>query len=334
MNFFYKSLPYLAMIFLQLILSFLSIIVKHALDEGLSPHVLVALRMIVAAILVSPFAIVIERNTRPTMTFSTFSKIVLLSLFEPVFSQNLYYTGMKYTTATFTVAMSNILPAMTFIMAWIFGLEIVKLRKLHSLAKILGTLVTVGGAMIMTFVKGVLLDLPWTNGGTIIFKKSASDVKHTDLIKGAVLILVGLFCWACFIIFHAHILSSYPSVLSLAALVCILSSMEGIILAFLVERGNTKIWSIFNLDAKLLAVIFGGIVSCLTYLIMGWLTKKRGPVFVSAFNPLGMVLVAIFSSFFLAERLFLGRVLGAAAIIIGLYMVLCGKSKDQRPSNS
>lgn len=50
-----------------------------------------------------------------------------------------------------------------------------------------------------------------------------------------------------------------------------------------------------------------GIVSCLTYLIMGWLTKKRGPVFVSAFNPLGMVLVAIFSSFFLAERLFLGR---------------------------
>ncbi|XP_044507232.1 WAT1-related protein At5g13670-like [Mangifera indica] len=313
MNFFKKSLPYLAMIFLQFNLASLAIIVKHALDNGLSPRVLVALRMIVAATFISPFAIVIE---------------------SPVFGQNLYYTGMKNTTATFTVAMNNILPAMAVIMAWIFRLEIVKLRKLHSQAKILGTLVAVGGAMITTFVKGTLLDLPWTNGRTIIFMKYAIDVQHTDLMKGAVLIVVGLFCWSCFIILQAHILRSYPSVLSLAALVCILSSMEGIILAFLVERGNTKIWSIFNPDAKLLAVIFGGMVSCSNYLIMGWLTKKGGPVFVTSFNPLGLVLVAIFSSFFLAERLFLGRVLGAVVIIIGLYMVLWGKSKDQRRSNS
>ncbi|XP_044507230.1 WAT1-related protein At2g39510-like [Mangifera indica] len=322
MNFFKKSLPYLAMIFHQFNLASMAIIVKHALGNGLSPHVLVALRMVVVAILVSPFAIVMERNTRPMMTLSTFSKIVLLSLFEPVLSQNFSYIGMKYTTATFNVSMSNILPAMTFIMAWIFRLEIVKLRKLHGQAKIVGTLVAVGGGIIMTFVKGTLLDLPWTNGRTIIFKKSATDVEHTDLMKGGGLIV-------------AHILRSYPSVLSLAALVCILGSIEGIILAFLVERGNTKIWSIFNPDAKLLAVIYGGMMSCSTYLIMRWLMKNRGPVFVTSFNPLGMVLVTIFSSFFLAERLFLGRVLGAAVIIIGLCMVLWGKkSKDQRHSNS
>ncbi|XP_044507225.1 WAT1-related protein At2g39510-like [Mangifera indica] len=334
MNFFKKSLPYLAMIFQQFNLASMAIIVKHALDNGLSPHVLVALRMVVAAILVSPFAIVMERNTRPMMTLSTFFKIVLLSLFEPVLSQNFSDTGMKYTTATFNVSMSNALPAMTFIMAWIFRLEIVKLRKLHGQAKIVGTLLAVGGGIIMTFVKGTLLDLPWKNGINIIFKKSATDVEHTDLMKGAGLIVVGLFCWSCFIILQAHILRSYPSVLSLAALVCIFGSIEGIILALLVERGNTKIWSIFNPDAKLLAVIYGGMMSCSTYLIMGWLMKNRGPVFVTSFNPLGMVLVTIFSSFFLAERLFLGRVLGAAVIIIGLCMVLWGKSKDQRHSNS
>ncbi|XP_044507231.1 WAT1-related protein At2g39510-like [Mangifera indica] len=291
----------------------MGIIVKYALDNGLSPHVLVALRMVVAAIFISPLSIVIER---------------------PALSQNFSCTGMKYTTATFNVSMSNILPAMTFIMAWIFRLEIVKLRKLHGQAKILGTLVAIGGGIIMTFVKGTLLDLPWKNGRTIIFKKSATDVEHTDLMKGAGLIVVGLFCWSCLIILQAHILRSYPSVLSLAALVCILGSIEGIILAFLVERGNTKIWSIFNPDAKPLAVIYGGMMSCSTYLIMGWLIKKREPVFVTSFNPLSMVLVTIFSSFFLAERLFLGRVLGAVVIIIGLYMVLWGKSKDQLCSNS
>ncbi|XP_044507223.1 WAT1-related protein At2g39510-like [Mangifera indica] len=150
----------------------MAIIVKHALDNGLSPHVLVALRMVVAAILVSPFAIVMER---------------------PVLSQNFSYTGMKYTTATFNVSMSNALPAMTFIMAWIFRLEIVKLRKLHGQAKIVGTLLAVGGGIIMTFVKGTLLDLPWKNGINIIFKKSATDVEHTYLMKGAGLIVVGTY---------------------------------------------------------------------------------------------------------------------------------------------
>ncbi|KAK3028830.1 hypothetical protein RJ639_038657 [Escallonia herrerae] len=38
---------------------------------------------------------------------------------RPVIDQNLYYAGMKYTTATFATAMTNILPAITFCMAWI-----------------------------------------------------------------------------------------------------------------------------------------------------------------------------------------------------------------------
>ncbi|KAJ0102019.1 hypothetical protein Patl1_06293 [Pistacia atlantica] len=300
------------------------------MTDGLSPLVLVALRMLVAAILISPFAIVLERNTRPKMTFPIFAKIVLLSLFEPVLSQNLYYTGMKYTTATYTVAMCNILPAMAFIMAWIFGLEIVKISKVHSQAKILGTIVAVGGAMIMTFVKGSLLELPWTNGRTGVHNKSGSDMQDTDLIKGAVMIIAGCFFWSCFIILQAFILKSYPSELSLTALVCTLSSVEGVILAFAVERGNTKIWSIFNPDVKLLA----GMVSCTAYFIMGWLMKKRGPVFVSSFNPLGMVIIAVLSSFLLAEKLFLGRVIGATVIVIGLYMILWGKSKERRCSKS
>lgn len=39
---------------------------------------------------------------------------------RPVLDQNLYYLGMKYTSATFTSATVNVLPALTFIMAIIF----------------------------------------------------------------------------------------------------------------------------------------------------------------------------------------------------------------------
>jgi len=39
---------------------------------------------------------------------------------RPVIDQNFYYAGLKFTGPTFACAMSNILPAMTFVLAVIF----------------------------------------------------------------------------------------------------------------------------------------------------------------------------------------------------------------------
>lgn len=38
---------------------------------------------------------------------------------RPALDQNLYYTGMKYTTATFASAMTNMVPGLVFLMAWL-----------------------------------------------------------------------------------------------------------------------------------------------------------------------------------------------------------------------
>ncbi|XWS56549.1 hypothetical protein CRYUN_Cryun09bG0094900 [Craigia yunnanensis] len=57
--------------------------------------------------------------------------------------------------------------------------------------------------------------------------------------------------------------------------------------------------------------------------------EEKGSCFVSSFNPLGIVIVAILGPFLLAEEMYLGRVIGSIVIIIGLYLVLLGKSKDQ-----
>ena len=39
---------------------------------------------------------------------------------RPLIDQNFYYAGLKFTSPTFSCAMSNMLPAMTFIMAVLF----------------------------------------------------------------------------------------------------------------------------------------------------------------------------------------------------------------------
>ena len=54
--------------------------------------------------------------------------------------------------------------------------------------------------------------------------------------------------------------------------------------------------------------MFQGIVSSgLTYYVQGIVMKTRGPVFVTAFNPLCMIIVAALGSVILAEKLHLGR---------------------------
>ncbi|GMI87094.1 Usually multiple acids move in and out Transporters 15 [Hibiscus trionum] len=321
--------PYLAMVLMQLSYAVMSIIAKSALDRGMSPHVLVAYRLAVASVVITPFAFVLERKSRPKMTLTIFVKIMLISLLEPVLDHTFFYTGLKYTTATFTSAMCNILPALTFALACIFRLERVEIGRVRSQVKVAGTVVTVGGAMLMTLIKGPILELPWTKGRNHHSGRSGtSRVHNKDLVIGALMLIAGCCCWTCFIISQARILKSYPAKLSLTALICFTGTVEGTILALAMEWHKTSVWRI-HWDIKLVAALYGGMVTAFALYTMGSVMKKRGPVFVSAFNPLGMVIVAVLGSIFLAEEMYLGRVIGSIVIVIGLYLVLWGKSKDQ-----
>ncbi|XP_010253282.1 PREDICTED: WAT1-related protein At2g39510-like [Nelumbo nucifera] len=329
---FNKAKPFLAVIFLQLGLAGMAIIAKIALDQGLSHYTFVVYRNAVATCVIAPFAITLERKVRPKMTYSVFAKIALLGLLEPVIDQNLYYAGMSYTTATFTAAMCNILPALTFLLAFVLRLEKVNIKNVRSQAKVVGTLVTVGGAMLMTLIKGPTMDLPWTKGTVNNTSQTGHPVQQ-DPIKGALMIATGCFCWSCFIILQAITLKAYPAGLSLTALLCFMGTIEGAAVALAMQWGNTSSWAI-HWDAKFLAAVYGGIMcSGVAYYVQGVIMKERGPVFVTAFSPLCMIIVAILGSFILAEEMYLGSVIGATVIVVGLYLVVWGKSKDHIPSS-
>ncbi|KAL7091415.1 hypothetical protein ACP275_12G104400 [Erythranthe tilingii] len=323
---FVKAKPFLAVVFLQAALAGMDIIAKAALNQGMSNYVFIVYRHAVATIVIAPFAFLLEKKIqRPKMTLVIFFKIMLTSLFGPVISQNLYFLGMKYTSATFIASMTNVLPAVTFVIACLLRHEKVKMTSTHSQAKIIGTLISIGGAMIMTLVRGPDLDLPWTRGNHQDHK-NGEDLNNS--IKGALMIAIASFAWAGFMISHAITLQTYPAALSLTAWICMLGTVEGAALALIMERGNSAVWSI-KWDTKLLGAVYSGIFcSGITYYVQGIVLKERGPVFVTAFSPLSMVLVAVMSSFILSEQMYLGRVIGAIVIITGLYLFVWGKKKD------
>ncbi|RZC69454.1 hypothetical protein C5167_032558 [Papaver somniferum] len=85
-----------------------------------------------------------------------------------------------------------------------------------------------------------------------------------------------------------------------------------------------------NSDHNCLILVQGIVGTRLSYVGMEYCVKKRGPVFTAAFSPLIQIVVAIFDFSILHEQLHLGSVLGSILVILGLYILLWGKSKEAK----
>lgn len=81
------------------------------------------------------------------------------------------------------------------------------MRRAPGLAKVVGTMVTVTGAMVMTLYKGPILEMVWSRGTNHGAPKSTDLVKK-DWVRGSLMITFGSFCWSCFIILQVSYLYS------------------------------------------------------------------------------------------------------------------------------
>ncbi|KAH0714701.1 hypothetical protein KY284_007606 [Solanum tuberosum] len=321
---FHKIKPYLAMVSLQFGYAGMYIVTMMCFKRGMSHWILVVYRHAFATIAVAPFAIVLERKIRPKMTLRIFIKIVALGFLEPVIDQNLYYLGLKSTTATYSSAFVNLLPAVTFILAVIFRIEKVNLKKKSSMAKVIGTAVTVVGAMVMTLYKGPMFNLVPRHGGA---HHEASTATPENWVAGTIELIACIVGWSGFFIVQSMTLKEYPAELSLAAWVCVMGVVEGGIVALIMER-DWNAW-VIGFDSRLLAAAYSGIVcSGIAYYVQSVVNKVKGPVFVTAFSPLSMVITSVLAAIILAESVHLGSLIGAIIIVMGLYSVVWGKSKE------
>ncbi|KAI3795649.1 hypothetical protein L1987_38305 [Smallanthus sonchifolius] len=324
------SKPYIGMVALQFGYAGMYIITMIGMKRGLSHWILVVYRHATATLVIAPFALAFESKIRPKMTRSVFLKVLLLGLLEPVIDQNLYFLGMSITSATYASAIVNVLPALTFIMALIFRLEKVNLKRIHSQAKIVGTVITVTGATVMTLYKGPVVNILWySHHGAATTHHAAADASSSGqhFLAGTLMILLCTCSWAGYFIVQSMTLKEYPAELSLTTLICLAGTVEGGIIAMAVER-DPKAWAL-GFDSRLLACVYSGVVcSGIAYYLQGVVNRVRGPVFVTAFSPLCMIITAVLGAIVLSEQVHLGSLLGAIIIVMGLYSVVWGKSKD------
>ncbi|KAJ4910768.1 WAT1-related protein [Raphanus sativus] len=119
---------------------------------------------------------------------------------------------MALTSATFTSAMANLIPAITFIVGISVRLERLEFGTAVGKAKVFGTLVGIGGAMLFTFYKGFSIDflksniklLPGTSTGHVALLPSDHHV------LGACLALISCFSYSIWIIIQAKMSETFP----------------------------------------------------------------------------------------------------------------------------
>ncbi|KAF3773882.1 WAT1-related protein [Nymphaea thermarum] len=318
-------LPVPVVVVVQVAFAAMNVLTKQVLDAGMNRFVFITYRQLVATISIGPIAYFAERHKRPKLTGSIFLLLFLSALLGLTLTQYFFFFGLQHTTATFSCAFVNMIPVSTFIIALPFGMETVNIKKMAGVFKVVGTVVCVGGAMLLTLYKGKALTHPTAN---LVQQASKSLVElQKGWLLGSLSLLGGSFAWSSWFIVQAKIAKSYPALYSNNAIVSLLSCIQCASFTLLFHR-DPSLWALRG-RLQLITILYtGAVCSGLAYIMMAWCVEKRGPLFTAAFSPLIQVVVAIIEVLFLHEQLHLGSVIGSVVVVIGLYLLLCGKSKD------
>ncbi|KDP46086.1 hypothetical protein JCGZ_06597 [Jatropha curcas] len=324
--------PILLMVVAQLSFSGVNVFYKLASYDGMNLRVLIAYRFIFASAFLIPLALIFERKIRPKLTKTILFQAFLCGFIGGSLTQTLYVEGLVLTSATFASAMTNLTPAVTFVLAILFGLEKMGLRTLAGKAKVMGTLLGIGGAMLLIFFKGAEIDIWSTHVNLMkLVKPHGGHVAASDSTRvlGSLLSICNCISFSVWLIIQAKMSANFPCPYSSAALMASVAAILQVVFTLCIDRDLSQ-WKL-GWNIRLFTAAYAGIVvQGVTITLITWCVSIKGPLYASIFNPLQLVFSALEGSLLIDEPLHVGSILGATLIVCGLYTVLWGKDTEAK----
>ncbi|KAM3708892.1 hypothetical protein ACJW31_02G130800 [Castanea mollissima] len=194
------------------------IILRAALNMGVSKLVFPLYRNIIALLALAPFAYFLEKITC---------------------NQGLYLLGLDNTSPTFASATENIVPAVTFLMA-----VQIHLNRKDGIAKVVGTIASIAGASVITLYKGPTIYAP--NSSHLHqshFLVSLGDAKGKNWTLGCIYLIVHCLCWSGWIVVQAPLLKKYPARLSVTGVVA--SALSFAAQTWVIDRAGLVFVSVY-----------------------------------------------------------------------------------------
>ncbi|XP_042464100.1 WAT1-related protein At4g08290-like isoform X2 [Zingiber officinale] len=212
-------------------------------------------------------------------------------------------------------------------------LEKLNIMKRDGQAKILGIMLGLGGAMVMTFFKdhhesqhlrqlGLNME-PFPLSPVLKFLGQSGG----SFILGAFITIIGCSSYSAFLLYQETIIEEYPCKLSLSFLINLMGTLQCAVVSLILEKPSALK---LQWDMQLLLIVFSGIFMGAEKFIIIMCVKAKGAVYVAAFNPLT---TAILEPLLLHEQLTWSSLTGMTMVIAGLYLFIWVKAKGTPPDS-
>ncbi|CAJ2665475.1 unnamed protein product [Trifolium pratense] len=327
----YKDLlPFVILVVNECMTTGVNTLFKAATLQGMSKYVFVTYSYTFATIFFFPVYFFYRRSrVVPQLSFSILFKIAILAVIG-YSGQVLGYAGISYSSPTLYSAIANLLPAFTFILAVICRMEKLAIKSRTTQAKIWGSIISISGAFIVTFYKGK--SIVFAHNSSSFHLQLSNDILtsvETNWAIGALFLTVSKILFTIWFIVQAEIMKEIQDALTSVFFHNLFASILALGVGLVAET-NRSLWKI-TLDISLISIvctaIFGKFLGSAIY---AWAIHLKGPVYVTLFKPLSIVIAVVMGILFLGDTLHVGSIIGATIISIGFYTVMWGKATEEK----
>ncbi|XP_059316560.1 WAT1-related protein At5g40240-like [Lycium ferocissimum] len=317
-----SALPFVAMVIQQLAQVGLMVASKAVTSAGLTTFTFTFYSSALSTLILIPLSFLVHRSALPPLWPTFLHGFFLLGLMG-FLMQVLTLQGLVYSSPLLSSAILQLIPGFTFILAVILRMETFAYKSLSTVAKTIGTLVSIIGALVATLYKG-----------PDVFQRPLNSILATPhslnqsfaWVIGGLLTMISSLIASVFIISQAFVLRKYPAELIVMLFYSCGVTVLCVSFSLATERDLSS-W-IINSRSAILALMYSAVFGNVFQVsINSWCVKKRGPLFVVMFHPLGVVF-AMAASLFMGETIHVGSLVGSAIIVLGFYSVVWGKAKE------
>ncbi|XP_019157997.1 PREDICTED: WAT1-related protein At5g40230-like [Ipomoea nil] len=319
-----SAIPFLAMVVTKLAQVGLMVAAEAAMATGMTAFTFITYSNLLACLILIPSSLLMNRSSHPPLLPTFVCGFFLLGLIG-FFIQSIGYMGLQYSSPLLASSLLNLSPGFTFILAIILRMENFKCGSFTTLAKLVGTVVSIIGALIATLYKGPPIVTAPFQSSTLILNNVLNQ--SSTWVLGGFLMTIDTMIASIFIIAQAFVLKKYPAELILMLFYSCCVAILCAAVALIIER-DLSAWSLSN-RTRLFAILYSGFFgNVFQVTICSWCVRRKGPVFVGMFEPLGVVISMVIGVLFLGETFYLGSLVGSIIVVVGFYFVIWGKARD------
>ncbi|XP_042464105.1 WAT1-related protein At2g37450-like isoform X2 [Zingiber officinale] len=279
------------MVSAQAIIANMLLLSRYLFTQGMSFYAFVLYRQMITTLVIAPIVFYLSRGRRPCVRWKNVKQIFLLAL---------------------------------------MALEELNIRKRDGRAKILGIILGLGGAMVMTFFKGhhenQHLQQLGLNMESFLLSPMLKFFGQSggSFILGAFIAIIGCSSFSAFLLYQEAIIEEYPCKVSLSFQISLMGLLQCAVVSLILDKPSALK---LQWNMQLLLIVYCGICMGIERFIIIMCVKEKGAVYVAAFNPLTTVIVAILEPLLLHEQLTWSSLTGMTMVIVGLYLFIWVKAK-------